>query len=155
MSENLTNSTKNPRQTSRQRVSRKKPETHVIVSNLTREEIYDKPFVLIKNLQKTLFERYFNISILGGGNVTLPRYFSHLYQKKCRSPQEFDFTLQETKAFLNSVGFKVTSTNFYLYRHVENPSVYVFIKRYSNAKVVALTVMRFYGDYVPTSMDLL
>jgi len=155
MSETLTNNARNPRHTSRQRVSRKKNEVSVPVSTLSRDEIYDKTFNFIKSLQKTLFERYYSISTIGGGNVTLPRYFSHLYQKKCRSPQEFDFTLQETKAWLNQMGFKVSSSNFYLYKHSEHPSLLVFIKRFTNAKVLTLSLMRYYGDHTPTTLDLL
>jgi hypothetical protein len=158
MSEAINHNTRNIRQTSRKRVSRTVMEekTEIIAFPIPpKEQVYDDVFLYTKELQKQFFDKRFKIYTATKGKVTLPRYFQHLYWKNNRSPQEFDASLQEIKTFLTQSGFTPTALNFHLYKNEKMPSLYVYVKRYSNANVIGLYLMRYYNGNTPTFLDLL
>lgn len=158
MSETTTSTIRNSRQTSRQRISTRKipaeKQPLVTFPLLPRDQIWDKPFNLTKTIQKSLLDKHFKISTVIGGNITLPRYFQHSYYKLNRSPNEYNAALQDIKTQLVKWGFKPTPLNFHLYRSEECPTLYVYIKRYTQAAVLGLHLMRYYDEHLPTQLDL-
>jgi hypothetical protein len=160
MDENTPTPSKNIRRTTRQRVSRKPVQEEKATSPVDwvrppKEEIFDEIFWYVVQIQKRLIEKHFKPVTVGNGNITIPRYFNYQFQKNNRSPHEFQAALQSIKTELDYLGFKPTPTNAYLYYNPNLTGLYIFVKRYTQASVLGLYVMRFYNSNVPNALDLM